>query len=403
MSLCPNCKFNIQKYSCEICNCSYCIRCDSYIHSFPTKRSHLRRYITINNLAPNIQSNIPYLANNSNLNSKNNIVDDFDKNEEQENLPYNDNIPVISDNNEKNKEQQNIFFYSQSKFDKKDTKEKNEEIEDDKEYNKDYYKEYDKEYEYEYENEYDLNNDIEQEIFSKKISNLGSEIMDAKENFDNKIEDLHEYFLLINENQRAKMNELNEKNLKEINMISNEKDIQVQRLKEILEEQIEIINQLRDENNNLKNIYDENKKEIESLNFDKLKLIEENKKIEETNMKKISEIMAINEQEKAKLISDYNEELLKIKNKYDKTEEQFENTFKEKQRIVNDYIEEIDKEKNDLSIMINSLIADNKNKNKETEKLKEKNEELGKIYNEREGQYKSMKEVVANGTKKNKK
>ena len=400
MSLCPNCKFNIQKYSCEICNCSYCIRCDSYIHSFPTKRSHLRRYITINNLAPNIQSNIPYLANNSNLNSKNNIVDDFDKNEEQENLPYNDNIPVISDNNEKNKEQQNIFFYSQSKFDQKDTKEKNEEIEDDKEYNKDYYKEYDKEYEYEYENEYDLNNDIEQEIFSKKISNLGSEIMDAKENFDNKIEDLHEYFLLINENQRAKMNELNEKNLKEINMISNEKDIQVQRLKEILEEQIEIINQLRDENNNLKNIYDENKKEIESLNFDKLKLIEENKKIEETNMKKISEIMAINEQEKAKLISDYNEELLKIKNKYDKTEEQFENTFKEKQRIVNDYIEEIDKEKNDLSIMINSLIADNKNKNKETEKLKEKNEELGKIYNEREGQYKSMKEVVANGTKK---
>ena len=403
MSLCPNCKFNIQKYSCEICNCSYCIRCDSYIHSFPTKRSHLRRYITINNLAPNIQSNIPYLANNSNLNSKNNIVDDFDKNEEQENLPYNDNIPVISDNNEKNKEQQNIFFYSQSKFDKKDTKEKNEEIEDDKEYNKDYYKEYDKEYEYEYENEYDLNNDIEQEIFSKKISNLGSEIMDAKENFDNKIEDLHEYFLLINENQRAKMNELNEKNLKEINMISNEKDIQVQRLKEILEEQIEIINQLRDENNNLKNIYDENKKEIESLNFDKLKLIEENKKIEETNMKKISEIMAINEQEKTKLISDYNEELLKIKNKYDKTEDQFENNFKEKQRIVNDYIEEIDKEKNDLSIMINSLIADNKNKNKETEKLKEKNEELGKIYNEREGQYKSMKEVVANGTKKNKK
>ena len=67
---------------------------------------------------------------------------------------------------------------------------------------------------------------------------------------------------------------------------------------------------------------------------------------------------------------------------------------------MNDYIEEIDKEKNDLSIMINSLIADNKNKNKETEKLKEKNEELGKIYNEREGQYKSMKEVVANGTKK---
>ena len=294
MSLCPNCKFNIQKYRCEICNCSYCIRCDSYIHSFPTKRSHLRRYITINNFNSNIQSNISYLTNNSNLNSKNNIIDGFDKTEEQEQekLPYNENVPIKNDNNEKTQEQQNVFFYSQTKFDQKDINEKNEEIEDEKEHNKDYNKEYDKEYE----NEYDLNNDIEQEIFSKKISNLGSEIMDAKENFDNKIEDLHEYFLLINENQKAKMNELNEKNLKEINMISNEKDTQVQRLKEILEEQIEIINQLKDENNNLKNIYDGNKKEIENLNFDKLKLIEENKKIEETNMKKISEIMSINEE-----------------------------------------------------------------------------------------------------------
>ena len=49
--------------------------------------------------------------------------------------------------------------------------------------------------------------------------------------------------------------------------------------------------------------------------------------------------------------------------------------------------------------MINSLILDNNNKIKEKEKLKETNEELGKIYMEREEQYKSMKEVVGKGKK----
>ena len=68
---------------------------------------------------------------------------------------------------------------------------------------------------------------------------------------------------------------------------------------------------------------------------------------------------------------------------------------------MNDYIEEIDKEKKDLNIMINSLILDNNNKLKEAEKLKATNEELGKVYMDREEQYKSMKEVVGKGTKKN--
>ena len=384
MSICPNCKENIPKYKCEICNCSYGLRCDSYIHSFPSKRTHLRKYILNNNLDSNIQYNPKFFSNNSNENLYDKIMNDYNEVENNNSQKFINYQKYNNNNNEEIQDEQNIFFYSQTKFEPKEGRIKNEE------------NDYDKEYD----NEYDLNNDVEQEIFSKKISNLGSEIIDAKENFDNKIEDLHEYFHIINENQRSKMNELNKKNLKEINMITSEKEIQIQRLKEIIEEQIEIINQLKEENNDLQNIYSENKKEIENLNADKQKLIEENKIVEETNIKKINEIMVINEEEKMKLINDYNEELSKIKTKYDKNEEQFENTFKEKQRLMNDYIEDIDKEKNDLSVMINSLIVDNKNKNKETEKLKETNEALGKIYNEREGQYNSMKEVVANGTRK---
>ena len=47
--------------------------------------------------------------------------------------------------------------------------------------------------------------------------------------------------------------------------------------------------------------------------------------------------------------------------------------------------------------MIDNLRINNANKEKDTIKLKEVNEELQKIYIDREEQYKSMKEVVANG------
>ena len=143
MSLCRNCKENISKYKCEICNCSYCLRCDSYIHSFPSKRSHLRKYITISELDSNTHYNFPYFSDNSNLNSYSNQMNDYNQIKE-DNLPNNHSIPKDYDNNEENQDQKNVFFYSQTKFEPNNIGEKNEE------------NVYDKEYE----NEYELNNDI---------------------------------------------------------------------------------------------------------------------------------------------------------------------------------------------------------------------------------------------------
>jgi hypothetical protein len=45
--------------------------------------------------------------------------------------------------------------------------------------------------------------------------------------------------------------------------------------------------------------------------------------------------------------------------------------------------------------MIDSLITDNNNKLKETESLKERNVNLEKMYNEREGQYNAMKSALS--------
>ena len=342
MSLCSNCKISMAKYECLLCNSSFCLRCDSYIHSFPSKRTHLRKYITYTN-----QINNTYQLN-SNSNFENVI--------NQTKFPENQ-----LNNNE------NILFYSQRE-------------------------------EQNIPNCDELNNSYDNDIYSKKISCLGTEIMDAKENFENKIEALHKQFHDMNEEQRKKMSELNEKNLKEINMISSEKDIQIQRLKEILEEQNEIINQLKEENDNLVNIYEQNKKEIDNIIKSKEIITKENEQLEEMNQKKIEEIIDMNEVEKKKLIEEYDDEVLKLKKKYNSNEEHLENAFKEKQKNINEFIEEKEKEENELHFMIDNLKLNNTNKEKEKEKLKKLNEELQKIYNDRENQYKSMKEVVAKGT-----
>ena len=334
MSLCENCKISTSKYICHICNSTFCLKCDSYIHSFPSNRTHLRKYITYTN-----QNNNTYLLNyNSN---KNNIEEN------------------ILNNND------NILLYKQK-----------------------------------FENEENFNYEYDNDAYNKKIVCLGTEIMDAKENFENKIEALHEQFHAISENQKQKMNELNEKNMKEINLISSEKDIQIQRLKVILEEQNQIINQLKEENNNLNMIYNKNQEEIELIKASKENMDKENEQIEKMNKEKIKEILEINEEEKKKLIDEYNEELIKLKEKYNSTEEHLENAYKEKQKNINDLMDEKEKEDSDLNFMIDNLKLNNKNKEKDTIKLKSINEELQKIYDEKNNQYKSMKEVVAKGSKR---
>lgn len=384
MSYCRNCKKNIAKYECLICNCSYCLRCDSYIHSFPSKRLHRRNYIPITNNNFDEISNINIYNNNTD-NLRDFQISQQNHYENHEQIPIKEEKELTQKKIEEN-QNNNYLLYSQ-----KDREEPIERIIENQNddlnipgisNNNDNNNEYDE--------------IIDHDIYLKKISSLGSEIIDTKENFVNRIEALHEHFHIIEENKKTKMAELNNKNIKEIDTITAEKDTQIQQLKEILEEQMGIISQLKEEKINLEKIYDNNKKDIDQLNYDKQKLFEENKKLENTYIQKIKEVMKINEEEKKKLIEEYNEEVIKLKNKYARTEEQFQNTFQEKQKNINDYLEEKNKEKNDLSIMIETLKLENNNKLKEYNKLKYNNEELGKIYNEKEKQYKAMKEVVIN-------
>ena len=54
------------------------------------------------------------------------------------------------------------------------------------------------------------------------------------------------------------------------------------------------------------------------------------------------------------------------------------------------------KKKKDLSIIIDNLKLENSNKVKECNNLKNNNEELEKIFDNREKLYKAMKDVISN-------
>ena len=398
MSLCRNCKVNISKYECSTCNCLYCLKCDSYIHSFPSKRLHRRKYILLNN---NDSSDNP-IVNQNIINLKSYIISKENNISVSHNLPLDNNSQmsikegnnILNDNNniKENININNVIsnnsLYEKETQDDEIEKDKNKIIIQNINYN-------DVQNNYNVDNiEYD--NSLNNDIYLKKLSFLSEEIRDVSENFNNRIEDLHQYFLNIDKNKQLKMKEDNIKNLNEVNSISLDKNTQIQQLKEILEEQISIIAQLKNENINLGNILNNNKKEFEKLNFSKMKLIEENKKCEEIFIKKINEIMELNQIEKNKLIEEYNEEMINLKNNYEKKIEQFEYGFKERNKNLNDYLENKNKEKRDLSIMIDNLKLENSNKIKECNNLKNSNEELEKVFDNKEKLYKAMKNIISN-------
>ena len=296
MSLCRNCKVNISKYECSICNCLYCLKCDSYIHSFPSKRFHKRKYILsdYNDSSDNSKNNQNIINLKSFLSKENDksfthnlpldnnrqilIKEDntilYNNNDIKENISINN---IISNNNPNEKEKQ----------DNEIEKDKNQIIIQNNEIKNNFN-----------DNNFEYDNILNNDIYLKKLSFLGVEIRDAYENLNIRIEDLHQYFHNIDKYKQLKMKEDNIKNLKEINSISSEKNTQIQQLKEILEEQTGIISQLKNENINLGNILNNNKKEFEKLNKEKNQLIEENKICEEIYIKKINEIMELNQIEK---------------------------------------------------------------------------------------------------------
>ena len=48
MEICNRCKVKVADFKCEDCLQLFCVGCDSYLHSLPSKIGHKRIFININ-------------------------------------------------------------------------------------------------------------------------------------------------------------------------------------------------------------------------------------------------------------------------------------------------------------------------------------------------------------------
>ena len=92
MALCQRCYKTPPIYDCFICKGYFCLSCDEYIHSFPSKKLHTRRMLDVSNTMNNRQ-NQENDSENENIYSKINPNIDSNTDIIKETLPiYDSNI-----------------------------------------------------------------------------------------------------------------------------------------------------------------------------------------------------------------------------------------------------------------------------------------------------------------------
>lgn len=361
MDPCRRCKNNLAVYECPICRCSYCAECDYYVHSFTSKKSHKRNLKNQNTNPLTTSNENKFNYNYPSLLSTN--VSTFRNN--TTNIQKNFQSPKCEkdDINEKN-----IFFYSQSPNNNFSPK-----------HNEDIY-------------EMDHNEIV------NKISSLGTKINDTRDDLDQKIDHLHQHFHIMDENQKNEILELNYKNLKEINAISDDKDVQINRLEEIIQDQLNTIKELQLANENFQNKFQKNKEEINELYNEREKLLKENKQIEETYTEKLENVKNDNNSKIETIKNDYEDIYKSESEKIDNQKSKYNSLLSEKETNLNNLVgsnnEEIKKlEENILELeKSNILIKQNK------KDLKDNAEKLLKECESREHQKRLYEEQLSRET-----
>ena len=244
MVICFRCKVNISEYECEICNGFYCAECDKFIHSKKPKNGHIRKQLIIPNkfnTEKNIQ-NIP-IYNEQNMN--------FNKTDFNQNNNINNNN--ISEN-QQNDYHKDLEYFSQT---------------------------------------YQIENRNNQNNIHRPPENYSQQIIEERNNTD----ELSKNMTNCIENINNKMNE-------DYTFSPDEKDSEIKALLKQIAEQRILINNLKQENNNLEKDIEKTNSELDILNQEKGRLINKKRTINEFYIDKQNEIEKVNELEKYKLIED---------------------------------------------------------------------------------------------------
>ena len=328
MALCQRCYKSPPIYDCSICKGYYCLSCDEYIHSFPSKKLHTRRILDV---ATAINTESPKQTE-ENINST-----EANINVIKETLPiYDSNIGKSS----------TIFNSDYTKY------EKGPFIDIDEKY-------------------LQGNTNIED-----KIEELTCNLENTKINLSERIDVLDDHIHKINEINKDDLININSRNLKEINDISSEKDYEINQLQLIIEKQKEKIRELKDVNRMLENeLINSIKLKNQSLK-ERDEALDDKKAQEKAFIKDLDEMILSQEDEKKKLVNGYEDKFIKTNSDYHDEKDKLLNELKAIQENFESLKVEHEKNIEKLNDNKVKLDADNKRRDLENEQLKKEEENL---------------------------
>ena len=413
MEVCHSCKSKTAEFKCDKCRRSYCQQCDSYIHSFSSKNFHSRTNINSKSTPDLPYENLKYkyttdkngfyvYTGNTNLNYslyKNKRNPLFEETKEQNNITSknNNNYQIIKGNIidktmrafspekydylektynlESDDENNNKIPMSSNQMSSLDTlNDSSPSLKRNKSFNSCNAK----------------NNLIlvdEKLRLMKKISQLNCEISNTRSDIDQKIDVLHEHLHLFNEANKKEMNKLNYKNLNEINMISSQKDTLLKHLKDVINDQNEVIQKLVNKQKKLKETINENKFLIDKYTTEKNNYIKEKENSENIYKEKKEILEQRHEIEMEKIRNDYDTELERLNEKYRNTKMEYLNEIKKGNEIIEDFKLQGQKQVEVLSKDIDILQNQNDIKNKEVNEMINSNKDLKKSLDDYNGKF----------------
>ncbi len=336
MEICNRCKVKVADFKCEDCIQFFCVGCDSYLHSLPSKIGHKRIFININ--FKQIPDNL--IDNNKINNNKNTIDNSLNK---KDNYDNNNQIIQLSEREKSN--------------------------------------------------------------LRKKMIELNEELINIKQLLGERINILHNHLDDINIKNKDKINKINKENEDKIKNI--DKDTQIQYLINELNNQKEINQKLNEKIKEYENyislIKNQNLSEINNLNLDLENLKKEKNLIEDFYKKKIEEIQEINEKEREKTIRNYEMQLSLLNDNYSQNKKKYFELFQDRENQFNQYKNDSIKEKFELNSLIDKLKEMNTTSGKDQNELMNMNDTLKKALENVNNELEKTKFNLNNINKENKK
>ena len=325
MALCQRCYKSPPIYDCPICKGYFCLSCDEYIHSFPSKQSHTRRMLDI------------ATAINTEKEEEKDL--DFDSKNDAKIDVIKETLPIYDSNIGKSNAKFNIgnLKYEKGPF-------------------------------IDLDDNYLLGNTN----IGNKLEELTSNLQNTKINLSERIDVLDEHIHKIDEINKNELININSKNLKEINDITSEKDSEIKQLQIIIEKQKEKIKELKQQNKLLEDdLINSLKLKSQSIK-ERDEALTEKKNHESFFIKDLDEMILSQEEEKKKLVNGYEDKFIKTNSEYHDEKEKLLNELKNIQENFENL--KIEHEKNIEKLNNNKIRLDKENKKRDMENQQLKRE-----------------------------